>query len=279
MNTAERVHPSRLLLLLPVAIILGLFFTSVAMLFSNAFMDRGNFSLRYFQQILDRPDYLLAFLRTIISSVVVAVLAVVLAYPVAMLLWRASERWRNLLLILVLVPWLVSLVVRSYGWIILLGPRGFINSMLAWVGITDEPLPLMFNDFGIIMGLTHVLMPFAVISILSSLLSIEANLEEASSVLGASAFHTFRYVILPLSLPGAFTALLVVYLASIGAIVTPLLLGGITQKFVGSQIYQEVMSTYNMSKGAAWSLCLLTISFLSVLLFKLFERKALAGQE
>ena len=151
--------------------------------------------------------------------------------------------------------------------------------MLAWVGVIDDPLPLMFNDFGIIVGLTHVLMPFAVISILSSLLSIEANLEEASSVLGASTLHTFRYVILPLSLPGAFTALLVVYLACIGAIVTPLLLGGITQKFVGSQIYQEVMSTYNMSKGAAWSMCLLTISFLSVALFKVIERRALSGQE
>ena len=166
MTSAERVNPSRLLLLLPVAIILGLFFTSVVMLFSNAFMDRGELSLRYFRQILERPDYLLAFYRTIVSSVVVAVLAVVLAYPIAMLLWRASDRWRNLLLILVLVPWLVSLVVRSYGWIILLGPRGFINSMLAWVGVIDDPLPLMFNDFGIIVGLTHVLMPFAVIAFL-----------------------------------------------------------------------------------------------------------------
>ncbi|RYF61804.1 MAG: ABC transporter permease [Comamonadaceae bacterium] len=279
MTSVERGSPSRFLMLLPAAIILGLFFASVVMLFSNAFMDRGAPSLRYFRQILDRPDYLLAFVRTIVSSLVVSALAVLLAYPVATLLWRASDRWRNLLLIVVLVPWLVSLVVRSYGWIILLGPRGFINSMLAWVGLIDDPLPLMFNDFGIIVGLTHVLMPFAVISILSSLLAIESNLEEASNALGASAFQTFRHVVLPLSLPGVFTALMVVYLACIGAIVTPLLLGGITQKFVGSQVYQEIMSSYNMSKGAAWSLCLLAISFLSVVVFKLAERRALRGQE
>ncbi len=274
----DRVPPSRWLLLLPVAVVLGLFFTSVVMLFSNAFIARGTVSLRYFQQILDRPDYQLAFLRTVLSSIVVSVSAVLLAYPIALLLWRAGDRWRNQLLIVVLVPWLVSLVVRSYGWIILLGPKGFINAMLAWIGVLDEPLPLMFNDFGIIIGLTHVLMPFAVISILSSLLAIESNLEEASNALGATGLQTFRRVVLPLSLPGAFTALMVVYLACIGAIVTPLLLGGVTQKFVGSQIYQEVMSTYNMNKGAAWSLCLLAISFLSLLLFKAIERRALRGQ-
>lgn len=276
--TAERLPPSRLLLLLPVAIVLGLFFTSVVMLFSNAFIERGTVSLRYFQQILERPDYQLAFFRTVLSSIVVAFAAVLLAYPIALLLWRAGDRWRNQMLIVVLVPWLVSLVVRSYGWIILLGPKGFINAMLAWIGVLDEPLPLMFNDFGIILGLTHVLMPFAVISILSSLLAIESNLEEASNVLGATGWQTFRCVVLPLSLPGAFTALMVVYLACIGAIVTPLLLGGVTQKFVGSQIYQEVMSTYNMNKGAAWSLCLLAISFLSLVLFKAIERRALRGQ-
>lgn len=276
-DTAERLPPSRLLLLLPVTAVLGLFFTSVVMLFSNAFIEDGTVSFRYFQQILDRPDYQTAFYRTVLSSIVVAFSAVLLAYPIALLLWRAGDRWRNRLLIVVLVPWLVSLVVRSYGWIILLGPKGFINAMLAWIGVLDDPLPLMFNDFGIILGLTHVLMPFAVISILSSLLAIEQNLEEASNVLGATGLQTFLRVVFPLSLPGAFTALMVVYLACIGAIVTPMLLGGVTQKFVGSQIYQEVMSTYNMNKGAAWSLCLLAVSFLSLVCFKAIERRVLRG--
>jgi ABC-type spermidine/putrescine transport system permease subunit I len=276
-DTVDRVPPSRWLLLLPVALVLGLFFTSVVMLFSNAFIERGTVSFRYFQQILDRPDYQWAFYRTVLSSLIVSFSAVLLSYPIALLLWRSGDRWRNSLLILVLVPWLVSLVVRSYGWIILLGPKGFINAMLAWIGVIDAPLPLMFNDFGIILGLTHVLMPFAVISILSSLLAIEQNMQEASNALGATGFQTFRKVVFPLSLPGTFTALMVVYLACIGSIVTPLLLGGVTQKYVGSQIYQEVMSTYNMNKGAAWSLCLLAISFASLVVFKAVERRALRG--
>ncbi|KEJ97531.1 ABC transporter permease [Pseudosulfitobacter pseudonitzschiae] len=278
MNSGERLTFSKSLMLLPMLIILAMFFISVFTLFSSAFVDRGGFSLKYFQQIIDRPDYHIVFYRTVLSSITVAILAVLFSYPIALLLWRANK-WRNLLLIVVLVPWLVSLVVRTYGWIVLLGPKGFINAFLGWLGVIDEPVKLMFNDTGIIIGLTHVLVPFAVISILSSLLSIEENLEEASRVLGASGFQTFRNIVLPLSLPGVFTALMVLYLASVGAIVTPLLLGGITEKFVGSQIYQEVMATYNMSKAAAWSICLLSLSFVSLVIIKMIERRALRGQE
>ena len=278
MNTGEKPTLAKALMLLPALIVLGLFFISVIMLFSNAFVDRGGFSLKYFEQILSRPDYHVVFYRTVLTSIVVALLAVMLAYPIALLLWR-SERHRNMLLIVVLVPWLVSLVVRTYGWIILLGPKGFLNAFLGWVGVIDTPLKLMFNDTGIVIGLTHVLIPFAVVSILASLLSIEENLEEASRVLGANRLQTFRTIVLPLSLPGVFTSLMVIYLASVGAIVTPLLLGGITEKFVGSQIYQEVMATFNMSKAAAWSICLLTLSFVSLVILKLIERRALRGQE
>lgn len=278
MNTGEKPTLAKGLMLLPALIVLGLFFSSVIMLFSNAFVDRGGFSLRYFEQIFARPDYHVVFYRTVITSIIVALLAVLLAYPIALLLWR-SEKHRNMLLIVVLVPWLVSLVVRTYGWIILLGPKGFVNAFLGWVGVIDTPLKLMFNDTGIIIGLTHVLIPFAVISILASLLSIEENLEEASRVLGAGRWQTFRTIVLPLSLPGVFTSLIVIYLACVGAIVTPLLLGGITEKFVGSQIYQEVMATFNMSKAAAWSICLLSLSFLSLVILKIIERRALRGQE
>ena len=278
MNTGERPTLAKGLMLLPALIVLGLFFTSVILLFSNAFMDRGGFSLKYFEQILARPDYHVVFYRTVLTSIIVALLAVLLAYPISLLLWR-SEKHRNMLLIVVLVPWLVSLVVRTYGWIILLGPKGFVNAFLGWVGVIDTPLKLMFNDTGIIIGLTHVLIPFAVISILASLLSIEENLEEASRVLGAGRWQTFRTIVFPLSLPGVFTSLMVIYLACIGAIVTPLLLGGITEKFVGSQIYQEVMATFNMSKAAAWSICLLSLSFVSLVILKFIERRALRGQE
>jgi len=274
----QAAPPAKALLLLPVLVLLGLFFISVFQLFSNGFSDDDGWSLRYFRQILSRGDYQVIFARTILSSLAVAILSVVLSYPIALLLWR-RERWRNILLIVVLVPWLVSLIVRTYGWLVLLGPKGVINAMLAWTGIIEQPLPLMFNDLGIVVGLTHVLIPFAVLSILSSLLAIQSNLEEASGVLGASGWQTFRLIVLPLSLPGAFTALIVIYLASVGAIVTPIVLGGMSHQFVGSQIYQEVMYTFNLNKAAAWSICLLAVSFLSLLVLKAVERRLVGTVE
>lgn len=257
-------------LLLPVLLVLALFLGSVALLLVNAFWTRDGFSLGYFRQIIERADYHDVFLRTIWISLVVAVAAALLAYPIAWLLWRLP-RWRNLLLVVVLVPWLVSLVVRTYGWLVILGPKGFLNEALRWVGVIQSPLPLIFNDLGVVIGLTHVLMPFSVIATLSVLLQIDPRLEEASESLGAGLLETWRRVVLPLSLPGVFTGIGITFLTSMGAIVTPILLGGIRQKMAGTQIYQEVVYNFNMSKASAWALCLLLLSALGLVLLRALE--------
>ena len=257
-------------LLLPALLVLAFFAASVGLLFVNAFWTRDGFSLVYFRQIVERPDYHEVFLRTVSISVVVALASAVLAYPIAWLLWRLP-RWRNLLLVVVLVPWLVSLVVRTYGWLVILGPKGFLNEALAWLGAIQSPLPLIFNDLGVVIGLTHVLMPFAVIATLSVLLQIDNRLEEASESLGASGFDTWRRVVLPLSLPGIFTGISITFLTSMGAIVTPILLGGLRQKMAGTQIYQEVVYNFNMSKASAWALCLLLLSGLGLGLLRALE--------
>ena len=257
-------------LLLPALLVLALFLGSVALLLLNAFWTRDGFSLAYFRQIVERADYHEVFLRTVSISVVVALAAALLAYPVAWLLWRLP-RWRNLLLVVVLVPWLVSLVVRTYGWLVILGPKGFLNEALRWVGAIQSPLPLIFNDLGVVIGLTHVLMPFSVIATLSVLLQIDSRLEEASESLGAGALETWRRVVLPLSLPGVFTGIGITFLTSMGAIVTPILLGGIRQKMAGTQIYQEVVYNFNMSKASAWALCLLLLSALGLVLLRALE--------
>lgn len=257
-------------LLLPALLVLALFAGSVALLFFHAFWTKDGFSLVYFRQIVDRSDYHEVFLRTVSIAAIVALASAVLAYPVAWLLWRLPK-WRNLLLVVVLVPWLVSLVVRTYGWLVILGPKGFLNETLRWAGVIQSPLPLIFNDLGVVIGLTHVLMPFSVIATLSVLLQIDNRLEEASESLGAGALETWRRVILPLSLPGVFTGISITFLTSMGAIVTPILLGGIRQKMAGTQIYQEVVYNFNMSKASAWALCLLILSGLGLVLLRAIE--------
>lgn len=279
MSVLQRAGGWRILMLLPVGLLLLTFVVSVLQLFSAALVNEaGEFSTTYFRQILDRPDYHVAFTRTLLTALVVALLAAIMAYPVALLLWRAGQ-WRNSLLIVVLVPWLVSLVVRTYGWMVVLGPKGFINEMLAWAGLIDAPLKLMFNDMGVVIGLTHVLIPFAVISTLSALLQIDPNLEEASRILGGNRWQTFRRVVLPLSMPGVFTGVIVIFLSTMGAIVTPILLGGIRQHFAGTQIYQEVVYNFNLNKASAWSISLLTLSLVVLVLLKLVERRMLKNQE
>ena len=257
-------------LLLPALLVLALFAGSVALLFFHAFWTKDGFSLVYFRQIVDRSDYHEVFLRTVSIAAIVALASALLAYPIAWLLWRLPK-WRNLLLVVVLVPWLVSLVVRTYGWLVILGPKGFLNETLRWAGVIQSPLPLIFNDLGVVIGLTHVLMPFSVIATLSVLLQIDSRLEEASESLGAGVLETWRRVILPLSLPGVFTGISITFLTSMGAIVTPILLGGIRQKMAGTQIYQEVVYNFNMSKASAWALCLLILSGLGLVLLRAIE--------
>ena len=201
-------------LLLPALLVLALFLGSVALLLFHAFWGKDGFSLVYFRQILERADYHDVFLRTVSIAAIVAVAAAVLAYPIAWLLWRLP-RWRNLLLVIVLVPWLVSLVVRTYGWLVILGPKGFLNETLKWAGVIQSPLPLIFNDLGVVIGIT--------------------------------------------------------FLTSRGAIVTPILLGGIRQKMAGTQIYQEVVYNFNMSKASAWAICLLLLSGLGLALLRMVE--------
>jgi len=263
-------HAVTAVFLLPGAAVVGLFLAAVAGLVQSALLGPDGFSTRYLAQILNRPDYLVVMQRTVLMSIAVAMTAAVLAYPIAFLLWRVP-RWRNRLLILVMLPWLVSIVVRTYGWMVILGPRGTINEVLAWLGLIDAPVKLMFNDLGILIGLTHVLLPFAVIAILASMLQIDLRLEEASESLGARPARTLWRVLLPLSAPGIFVGINITFLTSMGAVVTPILLGGVREKMAGTQIYQDIVYAFNLPKASSWALMLLLAAFLMLLVLRLAE--------
>ncbi len=263
-------HAVTALLLLPGVAVVGLFLAAVAGLVQSALIGVDGFSARYLNQILERADYLVVMQRTVLMSLAVALTATMLAWPIAFLLWRAP-RWRNRLLILVMLPWLVSIVVRTYGWMVILGPRGTINEALAWLGLVEAPMRLMFNDLGILIGLTHVLLPFAVIAILAAMLQIDPWLEEASESLGARPGRTLWRVLLPLSAPGIFVGINITFLTSMGAVVTPILLGGIREKMAGTQIYQDIVYAFNLPKASSWALMLLVTAFLVLVVLRLAE--------
>lgn len=261
-----------MLLLAPALALLALFVASVAQMVALSFGDGEGFGLQHYRAFFARPDYVETYFRTLKVSALVTVYSIAIGYPIAYAIWRYPGN-RNLLMILVALPWLVSVVVRTYAWMVILGPRGVINETLVWLGVIDAPLKLMFNTTGVVIGLVHVLLPFMVISVLSVLMHLDRGLEEASMSLGGNRAYTFARVTLPLSLPGVIGGATLIYLMSTGAIVTPLLLGGIRERMIGTQIYQEVMQTFNFPKASTLAVLLLVGGLVAILPLQWLERR------
>jgi putative spermidine/putrescine transport system permease protein len=196
--------------------------------------------------------------RTVKVAGMTTLICAVLAYPLASFI--ASSRRRNLLLILVISPWLTSVIVRTFGWIVILGNRGVLNTSLRSLGLIDAPLRILFTPAGTILGLVHVLLPFMIISILAVLVQLDRRLPEAGMSLGAGPIQTFLRITFPLSLPGVLSGCSLTYLLASGAIVTPILLGGLRDTMLGTQIFQEIFALYNFNRAAAMAMVLLVTS-------------------
>lgn len=250
---------------------MGVFLVGLFRLIGSSLTIDGHFDLSIYEAIFSRADYVAMLGRTVRIAVMTTLFCLLLGFPTACFVARYQGN-RNVLLLLIIFPWLVSIVVRSYGWVVILGPRGLINGLLSWGGMTGRPLKLMYNDFGVILGLVHVLLPFMIIAILSVLMQIPRNLEEASASLGGRPAFSFRTVLLPLSLPGVLTGVTLVYLMSTGAIVTPLLLGGLGDTMLGTEIFQEVMHFFDYPKAAALATVLLVTALAVVLPIQMIER-------
>ena len=266
------ISGGQLLLLAPAGILLLLFVLSVLQMIAVSFIDGGSFTLDHYRAFFARDDYIEIYLRTLGVSVVVTLISILIGYPIAYGMWRYRGN-RNYLMILVILPWLVSIVVRTYGWMVILGPRGLINEFLKWTGMIETSVKLMFNTTGVIVGLVHVLVPFMIISILSVMLHLDRRLEEASMSLGGRPLYTFLRITLPLSLPGVISGAMLVYLMSTGAIVTPILLGGVRERMLGTQIYQEVLQTFNFPKASTLAFLLLLGGLAVILPIQWFERR------
>ena len=259
-----------LLLLLPGAL-LALLLAGIARLTGASLVSEGSLGLHNYALFFARADYVLMLGRTMGVAALTTLISLALAYPVAYFISRYHGR-RDLLLFLVIVPWLVSLVVRTYGWIVLLGNRGVINGTLLWLGITNEPVHLMFNTFGVLVGMVHVFCPFMILAILGSFLHLDKSIEEAAMSLGAGPFTTFRRVVLPLTIPGVMSGTILVYLMATGAVVTPLMLGGVRDALLGTQIYHEVIDVFDLAKAATIAVVLTVAALVVVLPMLLIER-------
>lgn len=254
---------ARVLLGLPKALAITAFIGSLVGLAVASFTaPDGSASLGLYRDLFGSPATRAAILRSLWVAATVTLACLLLSYPLALFISRARNR--DLMLILVLSPWLTSIVVRTFGWVVLLGNRGVVNDAILWLGLSAEPVQIIFTPFAMVLGLTHVLMPYMVLSILSALLQIDRRLSEAGMSLGAGPVETFARVTLPLSAPGALSGCALVYLISAGAIVTPLLLGGLRDRVIGTQIFQEIFHLYDFQRAAGLALILVVTSLVAI---------------
>lgn len=227
----------------------------------------GGFTLDNYAKFLGDPFYLGILWRTFKLAVIVTLATLALGYPVALYLSRTTGRRRAYLMLLIMAPLLVSVVVRSFGWLVILGPNGLVSSALRGVGLIDEPLRLLYTETAIALGLTHVFLSFMVLSVATALGRVDPAVLRAAASLGAGPIRTFLEVILPLSLPGVAAGSVIVFTLSASAFITPALLGGPRVKVMSSLAYQQAMLLSDWPYGAAIAFVLLALTTAGVLLY------------
>src|SRR5437763_2766120 len=198
------------------------------------------FTWRHYNRLFDSDLHFDALVATLRIGAITTVIALAIGYPLAH--WMARMRSRlghALLLMAVIAPLLTGIVVRTFAWMTVLGDRGVINTTLHALGLIEKPLPLMYNEFGVIVGLVHIYVPFMVLTLVGVIGRIDRSLEEAARGLGASRTRTFLEVTLPLSLPGVVAGSLLVFALAISAYVTPVLLGGNSVLTIPMLVYQQ----------------------------------------
>jgi ABC-type spermidine/putrescine transport system permease subunit I len=270
MGTSKEPTQYGLLFLLPSVILLGLVFIYPIVLFlSKGFLDPEP-TLRHIIKFFGTDVYLKVIWITFRISFTVTVTCVLLGYPIAYLLSGASEGTRNLLMILVIIPFWTSLLVRNYAWMVLLGRRGVFNSMLVDLGILETPIRMLHNSFAVNVGMVQMMMPFMILAMFSVMKGIDRGLLRAAESLGANKFQAFIRVFVPLSLPGVGAGSLLVFIYSLGFFITPALLGGRKSIMISMVIEEQVSSLLNWGFASALALMLLVATMIFFLIYSRF---------
>lgn len=241
------------LLLMPLLLTLMLSFR----VFSDVAGVMSAYTLANYWQVISDPYYGTIFLRTGGLAFAVTLLSIVLGVPETIVLARMKRPWQSLCLLVVLGPLLISVVVRTLGWQILLGNNGVLNNLLQSLHITSEPVRLVFTMTGMIIALTHVLVPFMVMSVWATMQKLDPQIEWAGRSLGGSPFAVFRRVVLPQIMPGVLSGSIIVFALSASAFATPALIGGRRLKVVATAAYDEFLGTLNWPLGASIAVLLL----------------------
>lgn len=256
------------LLLAPALVLLAFgFLAPLGILIVYSFYESGPgglmipaFTLKHYLRFLGDPFYLNILWRTVLLGLWVTAWCIVLGYPLAYVLARTRSRQvRGFLVTLLLVPLMTSVVVRSYGWMILLANNGLVNKALRALGLVETSVQLLFNTTGVVIALVAILVPYMILTLMPVIQNIPPALEEASQSLGANPWRVFRDVVLPLSLPGVAAGSILVFVLTIAAYATPRLVGGSRLLVIPIFVYDQTMALLNWPFASATSFILLAL--------------------
>jgi spermidine/putrescine transport system permease protein len=259
----------------PAALYLAIFFLApLVIVFVYSFLTRGpygqlvwEFNLQNYVRVID-PLYLKIFWNSLLLALASTIGCLLLAYPFAYYIARRpSARTRNILLLFVMIPFWTNFLIRTYAWRVILGGDGPINAVLLWLGIIQEPLTLLFTNGAVLIGLIYGYLPFMVLPLYASIDRIDFSLMEAANDLYANGWQAFRRVLLPLSMPGVVAGSILVFIPSLGAFVTPDLLGGGKSVMIGNLIQSQFLTARDWPFGSAISMVLMAVVLIATLVY------------
>lgn len=224
----------------------------------------ANWTLGNYTSIVTDEYFREVVVRTLVLGFGVTAICLLLGYPLAYFIAHSGPTMRLTLTMLVIFPMLLNLVVRSFGWIALLANRGLINNLLIDVGLIERPIRMMFNLFGLLVGMSHIFLPFMVLMLVPAIQAIPKDVQSAAYTLAASRLRVFWSITLPMSAPGILSGSILVFVLTISALVTPRMLGGPTYKVMATLIYDDFLQTLDWPAGAAMSFALTALTMLVI---------------
>jgi putative spermidine/putrescine transport system permease protein len=274
-------NPTPLMLLPAIATLVLMFLVPMVLFFVRTFMEFQGGTAAFLAQarsLLFSQPYLTALATTNWIALIVTVTVLLIGYPIAYYLTTTKGASVSLVVLSILLPYFTSIIVRTFSWMVLLGEHGLGNDTLRAIGVISEPLPLMYNRLGVLIGMSYVLLPYMVLTLYAVMRGIDTSLLRAAEGLGASAFYTFRRVYFPLSLHGVLSGALIVYILSIGFFITPALMGGQHDIMVAMLIDRELEVAVDWPSAALMSLSLLVVTLaLYTIYYRVTDVRRLIG--
>lgn len=259
----------------PAVALAALFALSVGVIVQYSFrefipgsLDVGPVTLENFARIA-KPLYFRVFVDTLLLSFYTSVFTLLLGYPLAYALVRARSPWvKSVILVISIVPLFTGEIVRTYAWLNVLGSDGFVNSLLIGLGIVDDPVQMMFTQFGVVVALVHYSIPIMVVILAAAISHIDLNYEKAAASLSASPLKVFVKVTLPLSMPGIVSGLVTIFAWTLSAFATPQLIGGGKVNMIANMVYQLGFASFNFPFAAVLSLVALVLTILLLVIIR-----------